>query len=293
MPANLCSLPLALALALAAAGLPSLSQAAPDVTKPEPILAESRRVTLEVDSRGMNEESSTYGGMARVALTSALRAQGFEIVEDNADEIIGITLSWENYEDSVFKMDWSAITRHGKLRTTPPVVCDRCTDNEFVASLEAHLDDVIALLDEVEDKSGSGTKGAVGPAAETGGGGQEERLGKRRGLAPMAGVGIGVAVAGAIGIVTGAVFFGRGEKTEAGPGADDVDRTNYRPPGIGLMAGGGAFVVVGAVLMAVGQVRHNKRARAENTSSIYDARRITWQPRVTRDGAGFGISGRF
>lgn len=291
MHANLCSIPLALAIAVA--GFPLLAQAGPAATKQEVVPEESRRVMLEIDALNMEKESSTYEGMVLYAITNALTARGFQVVEDNADEIIGITLSWENYEDSVFGVEWSVVTRHGAMRRLPVAICDRCNDNDFVASIEARLDEAIALLDDVEDKSDPGTKGAVGPAAETDGAGQDERLGKRRGLAPMAGVGIGVAVAGAIGIVTGAVFFGRGEKTEAGPGADDVDRTNYRPPGIGLMAGGGAFVVVGAVLIAVGQVRHNKRARSEKATSIFNARRITWQPRVTRDGAGFGISGRF
>lgn len=82
------------------------------------------------------------------------------------------------------------------------------------------------------------------------------------GLSPMGKAGIGVLVAGGVAAVVGVVFAVRGEAFDTEPGAATQSGRDFRPPGFGLIGGGLAAVIAGAVLVGVDRKRQRGRASA-------------------------------
>ena len=284
-----------LVLVVAVTGVSPRADARPRASQPESTDAGPRRVMLEVDARGMNDESAKYEGMAQHAIVKALTEHGFEVVEDNAEEIVGVVLSWENYEDSVFKTEWSVITKHEALRRMPSDLCSRCTDNEFVTKLKSELDVAVAILDEPgpetatpEDHSHNNPDAA--DPEDTGGSSRED---DPRRLSSMAAVGIGVGVLGLAGVVVGAVLLPRSEQTEFGSdGGLSIDGKRFRSPGIWSLGGGGVALATGVALIIAGQVRQKKR-RARASTSLRGIHELSWSPGMSGHAAGVRFSGRF
>lgn len=131
--------------------------------------------------------------------------------------------------------------------------CEMCTERELVDHVEKAIDAAVPSLpaqapDPATTQSPTTTTTAITPT-------QQDDT--RRGLSPIGKAGIGVAVVGLAGAVAGAVLLTRPPK--------DVDmeleteRTSFRTPGIGVLAGGAAVLVVGIALIAVDRARAKKR----------------------------------
>ncbi len=84
----------------------------------------------------------------------------------------------------------------------------------------------------------------------------------RVGLGPMGKAGVGLLVAGGAAAIVGVVFAVRGRAFETDPGAATQSGRDFRPPGYGLIGGGVAAIVTGAVLVGVDRKRRRTRASA-------------------------------
>ncbi len=80
---------------------------------------------------------------------------------------------------------------------------------------------------------------------------------ERKPLGPMGITGAVLIPIGVAGVIAGGVLIGRGEVIE-GEGVDQ-ESTDYRPAGIGLVAGAGAVVVTGIALLVADRVSARRR----------------------------------
>jgi hypothetical protein len=106
--------------------------------------------------------------------------------------------------------------------------------------------------------------------------------GQRVRLHPLGWAGVGTASTGVVAITVGAVLWSRGDRLVLRPEDPEgpVWKRSFRPPGIGLVVGGAAAVVVGGALLAVDLVRGRRRS-------------VAMQPVLGRGLTGLAVEGRF
>lgn len=287
------------AVGLLVCGLPARTLAAQATARTlEPELA-ARPVQLEVDVGGLSGyegfDPAIYDTMMQQALSRALESRGVEQVDEGADgaDRVRIGLVWRDFDASVYEVEVAVTRAGGRSRTLPSQLCEYCTDDELVAKAESQLDAALEVLAKAEpqepvetDPGDGGTVVADPPVVE--------EPSERRGLAPLAGVGIGVVALGAGGLITGGVLLGRDDRVGLAPdGGLELETTSYRPPAIGLVVGGGVLLAAGVTLIAVGQLRHGKRRDSEGSEARGSSRRFTWSPAAGPDGVSLRLSGRF
>ena len=102
-------------------------------------------------------------------------------------------------------------------------------------------------------------------------------------MGALGGIGIGLMVIGAGGVVGGSVLLSMGNEVELMGGDPTMtDERDYRRPGIGFLAGGTSILVAGAALLIADRI---KARRAKKNLSI--------TPALGRNVAGLSLSGRF
>ncbi len=151
----------------------------------------------------------------------------------------------------------------GWIGTAQSMACS-CKDDDLVARVRAAAADASPRLK--GDPSVPVGPGEVGP--------------KRRGLGPKGIAGAVLLGAGVAGIVGGAVLLTRPE--DRSTKSDDLQRyegTTTKPAGIAVLVLGGAAVVTGAVLLAVGL-----KARKKS---------VAWRPTFGARFVGIAVGGKF
>ncbi|MEX1366785.1 MAG: hypothetical protein AB1Z98_26905 [Nannocystaceae bacterium] len=210
------------AAGLLVSGLPArtlAAQAAARTLEPEPA---ARPVQLEVDVGGLSGyegfDPTIYDTMTQQALSRALESRGVEQADDGTEgaDRVRIGLVWRDFDASVYEIEVAVTRAGGESRTLPSQLCEYCTDDELVAKAESQLDAALEVLAKSEpqepvetDTGDGGTVVADPPVAE--------EPTERKGLAPLAGVGIGVAAVGVAGLITGGVLFGRDDQVGFAP----------------------------------------------------------------------------
>jgi len=146
--------------------------------------------------------------------------------------------------------------------------CEMCTENELVDHVEKAIDAVMPQLpaapapppDPAATTTTTPTSSQITPDTPA----------RDRSLSPIGKAGIGVAALGLVGIVAGAVVVTR-------PPRDvdmelDTERTEFRVPGIAVLAGGLGVLVVGLALIGVD--RHRAKKRGTQTASRFGVLRF-------------------
>ena len=231
--------------------------------------------------------------------TDALRAKDITILEGTAPTRVHVSVRWNADDNHEITLQ---VTNKGEATQKvegSPFVCKACSENELLAKITEVVPGAAPLVAVPEDGVGDPV---VDPAVQDPAvqdpvvqddPGPTEPPRERVGLAPLAGVGIGVAAIGVAGMIAGGVLLAKPDEIDpAAGGAIAIDEKTYRPPGIGFLAGGGAMVAIGVALIVVGQIRH-KRKHDGAKVTLPARRSLTWSPTVVRRGVAMGLSGRF
>lgn len=247
------------------------------------------RVRLEVDhsallDKQMVEAAEDSAYFVRTDGAKALsEGQGVEVVEEDDAPAIIVKLAWKDYQNSVYFIE-IATRQPGEPQRLVESFEATCINNTaltevVLAKLPAALEQLSKPIATAEpDPSGVEPLPETPPTETTDP--VDDR--KRASLGPMGKAGVGLVVAGVIGVGTGAVVFGLGERFETQPNRLDEDGKNYRPPGGAVLGVGGAVLVTGAVLLIVDRVQARRQGKSPRRSA-----------RLIPTPTGFAVGGRF
>lgn len=244
-----------------------------------------RHVAFRVESKALLEhqaadvaEETTY--FVHTDGTKALtEAHGVRVVDDPAAPVIIVRLSWVSYPKSIYGVRIEA-ARSGK----PPELVERfdctCGDSDLTAAVIARFPAALEQLDAHEPAPSDPVRPrptepeptVVVPSNDS----SDETA--RKPLGRLGRAGIGVAAVGAATLVSGGIVYAQGRRPEPALGQlEERDGKNFRPPGVALMATGGAALVTGVVLLIV------DRSKARRSPSAF----VLPSPR------GLVLTGRF
>ena len=280
--------PLAAVLALA---LAQPAVAAQRRAEPTGQPADARRATVEIDTSDIGEEGPVLKRRTRERTDVVLRAAGVlpgrpdvddPVIHVDIDELTG---DEPGYQCAIWVSRGDEVL--GERRR---VDCTLCTESEIVQRVEATVTELVGLLpapsegqpDPADD--GSGPDGAAGDDAATDGSTGDGTTSdpttatdRGTGLGALGKTGAAFIALGAAGAVAGAVLVALPPRVDED---DPLFETDYRPPGIGTLAAGGAVLGTGIVMLVVDR-RH---ARSPRT---------TLSPTARSNAVGLVWSGRF
>ena len=263
---------LAIALALSLAS-PSASAAAP--------AARHRRASDRADAgdrlrASITTDTSDVGAAGpvihrRIAERGDVVLRKAEVLPGAEDDpVIGVTVHELSGEQPGFTFE-IALAKSGHHEQ---VDCTLCTETELVERVEARL---TALVEELETEHAREVAAeAASQPDPTSAPSPPPPDRPRRGLGVMGKTGIGLAAGGVAALAVGAGLAFSPDRPRK---SDPLYATETRRPGLGVMAGGGALLLVGIVLLAIDRGRANHRTSAAPL----------WGPRT----AGLVIRGRF
>lgn len=248
-------------------------------------------VRLEVDhsallAQQMADAAEDSAFFVRDDGSKALREQhGVNVVEGGEAPTIIVKLAWKDYEGSVYLIE-IATRRAGEVPQVVESFEARCINNTaltkaVVAKLPAALEQLAAPKDvtepdplpKTETTSEQSTgEPEVGPDDVT-----------RVPLGPKGKAGIGLLTAGAVGVITGGIVFAQQRQyDEIDPTALDQAGRNFRPPGVGVMVGGGVVAITGAVLLILDRAQAQRARKPARP-----------QARLIPTPTGLAVAGRF
>lgn len=251
---------------------------------------------LEIDASGLggypNLDPEVYATMARDALTNALTAKGYDVLDPNAPasgvDVLRVALGWRDFDASIYTIRYYASPEGGETTECPEHLCEHCSDDDLIEALGLHLPEALDAL--VVEATVDTPPPDEPPPEDPPPDDPPPDKTENKQFPVLAGAGIGLAVAGLGGLVAGGVLVAKGEQTAPGPGGPvEVETTDFRPPGYALLAGGGALLVTGAVLIAIG---FKKRAASDDQARARRPR-FTFSPAITPRGAHLGLTARF
>ena len=187
----------------------------------------------------------------------ALQGEGITIADD-ASHRVQIKVAWDADDNHAITVQ---VTEQGSAPKTvegSPFTCEACNENQLVSKLAEAAAQAAPLIGdggeaEPTPAGDGGDTGETGDAGETGD--RDRDRGKAMGA--MGGVGIGVLAVGVGGLGAGIALALREDKVRGDVG--EIEQSNTKPLGFGLIGGGAALMVTGAVLIAIDVVRHKKQ----------------------------------
>jgi len=250
------------------------------------------KVRLEVDHSGllaqqMADAAEDSAFFVREDGAKALREQhGVDVVPDEGAPAIIVKLAWKDYEGSVYRIE-IATRKPGEAAKVVESFEATCINN--TALTKAVVAKLPAALEQLAVPQGAVEPDPVEREPKSDPTQSEEQPGtvvddaERVPLGPKGKAGIGLLAAGAVGVVTGGIVFAQQRQyDERDPTALDQTGRDFRPPGVGVMVGGGVVAITGAVLLILDRVQ----ARSARKQAKPHARLI---PTLS----GFAIAGRF
>lgn len=253
------------------------TELAPEPAASPPIEAEApaaiHTVQLEVDhspllGKQMKAAAEKSGLFVHEDVTRALREQhGVEVVEDRSAPSIVVTLAWEDYENSVYRIEIGT-RRPGKDLKVAQSFEATCINNSALTKVV--VSKLPVALDQLEAPEPAVSEPEPVPAPKVDE--HEPRVQPPDDLArdeakhPLGKLGrTGIAV-GSVGIgalIAGAIVYGRGRRPDHLPGTlEDRQGRDFGPPGIAVMVSGGAALAAGVALLIVDRARARKPATA-------------------------------
>ena len=195
--------------------------------------------------------------------TAVLRDRDVESTATEKAWRIAIAVSGSTYDyDVELKLERAG----SPLADQPaPFGCE-CNNEQLIEKIEAAIGSAVDTLQEPESTPPPAPKDVALPP-------DEDPDPEPRRLGPMGITGAIFIPLGAGAAIAGGVLIARGEVVE-GSGAQQ-ESTNYRPAGIGLVAGGAAVLVTGIALLVADRVKAK--------------RQVAFAP----SGRGFIVHGRF
>ncbi len=226
------------------------------------------RVRLEVDHSALLDQQKAAaadksGFFVREDTERVLRERHqVEVQDDGTLPSILVKLAWKDYENSVYIIE-VATRRPGEAPKVVESFEATCINNS--ALVDAVLEKIPAALEQLaEPKKDGGSEPNPGdpktdpkdpPVVEDG-----AEKPSRVPLGPKGKAGIGLLVAGGVGVITGGIIYAQQRKFDDDSAArEDWAGRNFRPPGVGVMVAGGAIAVTGVVLLIVDRVQARRQ----------------------------------
>lgn len=218
------------------------------------------RAGLEVDTSALEDGGVELGERLDAEGSALLRREEVLPRKSLDDGQIVVRVREAESKGGGYHFDVYAKRGDDKLEET--VVsreCVGCLESDVVTQVNDAIEQCLPALratqPRVEPSPSEQTETAPAPVVVDGGSDQV-------GLGAMGKAGVGVLVAGGAAAIVGVVFAVRGRAFETDPGAATQSGRDFRVPGYGLIGGGVAAVVVGAVLVGVDRKRRRSRASA-------------------------------
>lgn len=258
-----------------------------------------RQGRVFVDADGLGEAGPVIGGRAMRAAKGGLEGQAVTITEAPAGPELQVTL--KTRDAGGYRVDYVIVYDGKPIKNgSGGFDCQLCTEDELVEKVEALAIQVAPKLvvpePEPEDGPGDGPGNDVKDPDH--GNGRDPDHGNDpdpivdddTGLRSMGKAGVGLLVAGGLGAIAGITLVVLPPKTfpTGDPNAANIKTT--RPPGWGVLGGGVAAVVVGAVLLGLDRKQAKRRAAAGLPAKRAQALVHPW---LGPEGAGVGVVGRF
>lgn len=251
-----------------------------------------------VDASGLGDAGPVIGGRATLTGKGALQAQGVTYTDAPAGPELQVSL--KERDAGGYRVDY-VIVYDGKptKNGSGGFDCQLCTEDELVEKVEALVIQVAPKMvvpkEEPEDGPGDGPGNDVeDPDHDNGrdpdhGTDPDPIADDDSGLRGMGKAGVGLLVAGGLGAIAGITLVVLPPKTfpTGDPNAANIKTT--RPPGWGVLGGGVAAVVVGAVLLGLDR----KQAKRRATAGLRAKPQALVHPWLGPEGAGVGVVGRF
>jgi hypothetical protein len=261
---------------------------------PPPIDGPPRLGRIYVDADGIGAGGPVIAGRAMRAGTGGLERQAVTITDAPAGPELRIKLTVRSAGG--YRVEYEIVYDGKTVKDgTGGFDCQLCTEDELVEKVEALAIQVAPKLvvpsDESDVGPGPGPDGDEGRDPDDG---RDPDHGRVTGpiadddpnaLRGMGKAGIALLVVGGLGAITGVTMVVV-EPTYFEPG--DANANQYRttrPPGYGLLAGGAAALIAGAVLLGLDRKQAKRRAAGKAEARVH--------PWVGPQGAGVGVVGRF
>ena len=267
-----------LALALATPTV-ALAETRTDKTEAEADAKTTPQAAVEVDVTLGASDDDIIAERLTGEVGDVLTGKGVAVTETYDQSKVAITVKWnadDNHEIAV------KVTNRGKPTTQvegSPFVCDACSENELVAKIREVAPKAVPLLatgGETGDPAGNGNENGNGNETN----GDDGRTDKPGKIGALGGAGIGLMVLGAGAIAGGAALTAMGQKQEGGDDPQQRDQTDFRPPGIAVLAAGSVVLIAG-----IGMLIGDRLAARRKKVSVVPAASPTF--------TGLTIQGRF
>jgi hypothetical protein len=244
-----------------------------------------------VDAPGISSGGAVLAGRAMRAATGGLQSQAVTITEVPAGPELRVKLS--ERDAGGYRVEYEIVYDGKTIKNgTGGFDCQLCTEDELIEKVEALAVQVSPRLvvpePETEGDGGPGSGSGPDPEIDDGRGGTttfDDSTFEPKGLRAMGKAGIGLLVVGGLGTIAGVVMVVR-KDSHFDPGSEDAAQLlSTKKPGFGVLGGGAAVLVTGAVLLGL-DVARAKRAKSGKAQAHV-------HPWLGRDGAGVGVVGRF
>ncbi len=260
---------------LVAAVTASLALGPASVWAKDPPVAKPLRASLDVDA---DEVEDAHGLEERVNTALGARLRKAEVLPRKSlqDGLIHVEL--RPLPGGGYHYDVYAEQADSRLEdTVTSGDCAGCTEDALVQQVAVAVDNCLgplALAQASERPAPEPPPAEVTPTPAE----EDDRGASRPGAGPLGKTGIALMVAGAATAVVGVIFVVQGRTYDTRPGALEQEGVDFRPPGFGLLAGGGVALITGAILFGVDRKRR---------------RDVTASAALLDGGAAVSVGGRF
>jgi len=279
-----------LGLASPIAGHQPFISTAFSASAPSPAADESKHdVSLRIDYSALleHENKTAVEHTVHFVRDDGIKAlgehQNVTIVDDPQAPAILVSLSWVNYEDSIYGVSVETRRPGEAPRLLERFECE-CINSGLS---KAVVERIPAALDQLAEP-----KGTTSPDPNADDEGKDPQgdpttdpiidQPERVPLGPKGKVGIGLLAAGAVGVITGGIVLAQQSRFDEQPEQEIWQGRDFGPPGVGVMVAGGAVAITGAVLLIIdrAQARRARKATQPRTRLVPTTR-------------GLAIAGRF
>lgn len=248
-----------------------------------------------VDAEGIGAGGPVVAGRAMRAGRGGLESQAVTITDAPAGPELRVKLS--ERDAGGYRVEYEIIYDGKTIKNgTGGFDCQLCTEDELIEKVEALAVQVAPkmVVPQAEADPGPGPGPGPGPDEKDPDEKDPDEIGgsdpivdeNPNALGTKGKAGIGLLVVGGLGVLTGVVLVVLPPLEEFPTGHENAAYIkSTRPPGWGVLGGGVAAAVVGAVLLGLDRKQAKRRAAGKTEARVH--------PWFGPNGAGVGVVGRF
>ena len=248
-------------LLVVAAG--NLGAEAPPSTSATQAEAKQRHASIEIDTSDVGEAGPIIQRRVRERGDVVLRDAGILPARGPDDLTIQVVVRELRGEEPGFLYTLSTQHKGKTIGDREQLECQLCTESEIVARIEDALALIASDLPDVPEQDETEDAVTTTPPPD-------DSTDTPTGRAPLGGMGkagIGLLATGTAAVGAGVVLVVLPPKVDRD---DPLFETTTRPPGWGVLAGGAATAIVGAVLLGLDRKKQRNKARTAMVGPWFD-----------------------